>query len=280
MDKQKKKISDETRKKMSESAKGKILSEETRKKISESNKGKKMSEEAKAKLSLQRKGVKKNIKKYTNVFNEEYVSNNIISLENEIWAEANGYDGYLISNLGRLWSMKNNLFLKQINCSGYKQYGFYGKTVTVHRLMAEAFIKGKTEERNEINHIDGNKANNAIENLEWCTRSENIKHFWDNQTDEYKIHRGSKRGPNKVKKEKPLKTKIKRFIEVYKDSRLIDTVKTLDAAGKIAGITRERVRQLLRKDYLQQRVHQLSQTVLKTSEHYSFKAVDREVQYR
>ncbi|PKH21445.1 hypothetical protein CIG19_16735 [Enterobacterales bacterium CwR94] len=46
----------------------------------------------------------------------------------------------------------------------------------IHRLIAENFIPNQQPHRNTVNHIDGNKLNNSIENLEWCTQAENNRH--------------------------------------------------------------------------------------------------------
>lgn len=70
----------------------------------------------------------------------------------------------------------------QTTDTGYKQIGrtVNGKrrTLQVHRLVAMAYIPNP-ENKPEVNHKDGNKANNHVSNLEWCTRKENQRHAYD-----------------------------------------------------------------------------------------------------
>lgn len=110
----------------------------------------------------------------------------------EIWKDIKGYEGlYQVSNKGRVKSLDryvlrngNTLFvrgviLSQLNNRGYLTVrlcnsGKY-KNYFVHRLVANAFIHNDNNYF-EINHIDENKHNNYVENLEWCDRKYNINY--------------------------------------------------------------------------------------------------------
>ncbi len=102
----------------------------------------------------------------------------------EEWKDVEGYEGlYQVSNFGKIRSIyryKRELKPLYTN-SGYIQAQLCKdktvKAVLVHRIVANAFIPN-TENKPCINHKDGNKHNNHISNLEWCTFSENEKHSY------------------------------------------------------------------------------------------------------
>lgn len=103
----------------------------------------------------------------------------------EQWRPVVGYeDMYIVSNTGRVMSNLSGLWheLKpQINSCGYYlvNLGHKGHTkrTAVHRIVANAFIP-REQGKKQVNHKDGDKLNNHVENLEWCTCSENITHAW------------------------------------------------------------------------------------------------------
>lgn len=72
-----------------------------------------------------------------------------------------------------------------INTKGYLQVQLCKdekrKLFLVHRIVAEHFIPRLNEEQDVINHIDGNKQNNNVENLEWCTQEQNVQHAIKNK---------------------------------------------------------------------------------------------------
>ena len=80
---------------------------------------------------------------------------------------------YLIYDTGKVWSIRNNKFLKpQLTRDGYYSVDLClngtDKVVKIHRLVANAFIPNP-ENLPQVNHIDENKTNNNVNNLEWCT---------------------------------------------------------------------------------------------------------------
>lgn len=95
-----------------------------------------------------------------------------------------GYPDYCISEEGRIYSLKSKRFLNtQYNDGGYEVVTLRkdGKTNTlkVHRLLCLMFKPESFFEGAFVNHKDGNKKNNSLDNLEWCTRSENVLHAYD-----------------------------------------------------------------------------------------------------
>ena len=100
----------------------------------------------------------------------------------EIFKDIVDYEGlYQISNLGRVKSLKFNKekLLKPVKRNGYHRFIFYkdySKTFSLHRLLMLTFKPEEYFEGAVINHIDGDKLNNNLDNLEWCTSKENSKH--------------------------------------------------------------------------------------------------------
>jgi hypothetical protein len=95
-----------------------------------------------------------------------------------------GYENYLISECGtKILNTKTNRYLSIINRSkdvnSYKAISLtkdkIKKMLSVHRLVAQTFIPNP-ENKPQVNHIDSNPSNNNVNNLEWCTCSENMIH--------------------------------------------------------------------------------------------------------
>lgn len=108
----------------------------------------------------------------------------------EIWKDIEGYDGYQVSNLGRVKSLAKTWIAGRL-CSnryhpdmllrikyegnGYASVNFKGKNHRLHRLVAKAFINNPHNYA-EVSHINANKLDNISTNLEWCSHQQNITH--------------------------------------------------------------------------------------------------------
>ena len=118
----------------------------------------------------------------------------------EVWRDIEGYeDWYKVSNLGRVKSINNRKILKtNFNKDGYERVSITKdhttQTFLIHRLVAKAFISNPNNFP-QVNHIDGNKNNNKVSNLEWCTASYNVKHAFV-----HKLRKNKKGIENKLSK--------------------------------------------------------------------------------
>lgn len=116
----------------------------------------------------------------------------------EIWKDIDNYPGYQVSNLGRVRTYNKTTFtekhgerhwqdrilkqkLTKLNMYRVELWNDKGhKTISVHRLVAVAFLGKPSDEKMTVNHKDGNRTNNCVDNLEWLSLADNIRHGFRN----------------------------------------------------------------------------------------------------
>lgn len=180
----------------------------------------------------------------------------------EIWKDIKGYERlYQISNYGRVKSLvfNNNICKKKRekilsptdNGKGYLIIGLRKngkrKNYYIHRLVAEHFLKNDKNLK-EVNHINFNKKNNSVENLEWVTKEKNIKHYHDSNF--------SKQIYNNIsnilheKYDMQLKNNEEKIIQLYTQGDM-----TIEEISMIVQIGSQRISKLLDKNNINKRKH-------------------------
>ena len=123
----------------------------------------------------------------------------------EVWRNID--ECYRVSNLGNVQSFKYKDWRNIKQSTAGLRYKIVGichnnkvKAHYVHRLVASAFIPNPLN-KPQVNHINGNKEDNRVENLEWCTQSENNKHSYDSGIKKPTNQLGNKNGNAKLSDE-------------------------------------------------------------------------------
>ena len=173
------------------------------------------------------------------------------TLENEIWKDVQGYTGlYQVSSYGRVKSLdrktntklnhqdfvikKGRIIIPHIS----KLYNVVSLsknnrvvTVRVHRLVAETFIPNPNN-LSQVNHINGNKLDNRVVNLEWCNAKQNVQHA---------IKTGLVTKEQQNKCVKAMAQTNRKKVNQIKNGKVINTFNSLIEAEKVTGINHKNI---------------------------------------
>lgn len=175
-------------------------------------------------------------------------------MKNEVWKAIPGYEGlYEVSSLGRVKSLPKYVhrgkfsFLKgehllklQTDKAGYVYVIIDKKLKLVHRLVGMAFLSNPKE---TINHKNGVKNDNRVENLEWATRSENIKHSFDVLGRKSSMF-GKKGALSPFYGKTGAKSRKSKPVNQISDNKVINTFAGIREAERITGIAHAHISQV------------------------------------
>ncbi|MCF0126444.1 MAG: HNH endonuclease [Clostridia bacterium] len=135
---------------------------------------------------------------------------------------------YLISEDGKIFNSKTKKFLKgSLDKDGYRRFSLNGFNASVHRMIMETYKPVENMEKLEVNHIDGNKLNNTLENLEWCTREENMAHLVSSGLSSKCSMKGSKNGRAKLDEDK-----VREIKKLLKEGLSLSEIGAIYGVGK------------------------------------------------
>ena len=182
-----------------------------------------------------------------------YENLSIESLPNEEWRDVVGWEGlYQVSNLGRVKSLPrciehkdgreffypSKVIKNQKIGTGYRSVVLHRANIKnqydVHRLVAETFIPNPNN-LSDVNHKDGCKTNNILSNLEWCSRSDNLKHAYKN-------------GLNRVHIDEAIKERSRPVIQHAPSGEIIAEYASARKAAKASGYNQGQISQYCRSE--------------------------------
>lgn len=170
----------------------------------------------------------------------------------ETWRPIKGHrDRYEVSSLGNVRSLdvtivqpakcgstathtyRGKLLKPNRHGNGYLFVNLAGKQVSVHRLVATAFIPNPMG-KEQVNHKDGNKANNTVDNLEWCTASENTRHAVQNGLIDFRSERHLTAARKQI--QKLIQGNKKRILQYDQNGSFIASFESIAEASRQTGI--------------------------------------------
>lgn len=146
----------------------------------------------------------------------------MLCCSDEKWIQIDICTNYEVSSCGRIKNKKGLILKQRKHNDGYMGISLHKKNYLVHRLVALAFIKN-LQNKKQVNHIDHCRSNNHVTNLQWSTRSDNIKH-----------------SHTKISRKQPKCHSV--YELVHNDFKILNIYESVSKASVILGITKSTLR--------------------------------------